>query len=101
MRISGTAASQAPAARRVGWATPCLRTVNSEMQCESEEILEVGEPAWSRRRKVFADVIVSNEFAEAIAEIKLASNAQIDPDMRSEHRPGGGERNWRQIRRTT
>lgn len=53
----------------------------SKAKHESEQVLEVGESPGRGRHEVFADVILSNKLAKAIAEIDLPRDAEIDAHM--------------------
>jgi len=45
---------------------------------------------------MFADVILSNELTETVAEIQLAKDPNMHADMRPKNRTGGGKRGRRQ-----
>jgi hypothetical protein len=45
---------------------------------------------------MFADVILSDQLAETVAEIQLAKDPNIHADMRSKNRAGGEKRGRRQ-----
>ena len=49
-----------------------LKTRDSEAIGESEQVLEISKPARSGRREMLADIVLSNELAEAVAEIQMA-----------------------------
>ena len=68
---------------------------------KSEEVLEISQSTRSRWGQMLADVIFSDQLAEAIAEIEAPRNSKIDANMRSEHRSRGGKRRGRQLRRST
>jgi hypothetical protein len=52
-----------------------------EQNYESEQVLKIGELARCRWRKMVADLIVPDHFAEAVAKIEFAREPQVDPDM--------------------
>ena len=66
-----------------------LKTRDSEAIGESEQVLEISKPARSGRREMLADIVLSNELAEAVAEIQMACEPDIHANMRSKNRPSG------------
>ncbi len=54
------------------WRSRTRKVIWLEPNYESEQVLKIGELARSRWRKMFADLIVPDHFAEAIAKIQFA-----------------------------
>ncbi len=74
------------------WRSRTRKVIWLEPNYESEQVLKIGELARSRWRKMFADLIVPDHFAEAIAKIQFAREPHVDADVRSENRSGVGKR---------
>ena len=68
------------------------RDVASKANDESEKVLEVFESTWCWWRQVFADLVLSDHFAEAVAKIQLARKSEVNAYMRAENWSGGSER---------
>ncbi len=61
------------------------------MDDETEEVLEIGEPARRWRREVLADVVLAQALAEAVAKVQPMGEPEIDADVRAKEGPGSRE----------
>ena len=60
--------------------------IPSEPNDETEKILEVFQAAGARWTQVLADLVLPDEFAEAVAEIEVVAKPQVYSHVRAKDR---------------